>query len=196
MENKAKNKENKNESFLKKHWSNILFGVFVVLLIIPQTRTPIQVFINKIIAFSPSEINAAEREQLDTYNWVLMNENGQDVNFKQSENKVILINYWATWCAPCIAEMPSLQELYDEFKEDVDFYFVTNDEPKKVNVFMQKNDYNLPTYRQRSQAPRILQSSSLPTTYLISKNGEIIMKKIGAANWSSDKVKNTMKENL
>ncbi|MGO2102861.1 MAG: TlpA family protein disulfide reductase [Psychroflexus halocasei] len=191
-----KNKEEKKESFLKKHWSNILFGLFVILLIIPQTRTPIQVFINKIISFSPSEISEDDRESLKTYNWVLMNERGEDINFNQSKDKVVIINYWATWCAPCIAEMPSLQELYTEFKDDVDFYFVTNDEPQKVNTFMSKNDYDMPSYRQRSQAPQILQSSSLPTTYMISKKGEIIMKKIGSANWSSDKVKNTIRENL
>ena len=125
-----------------------------------------------------------------------MNERGEDINFNQSKDKVVIINYWATWCAPCIAEMPSLQELYTEFKDDVDFYFVTNDEPQKVNTFMSKNDYDMPSYRQRSQAPQILQSSSLPTTYMISKKGEIIMKKIGSANWSSDKVKNTIRENL
>ncbi|MGO2294674.1 TlpA family protein disulfide reductase [Psychroflexus halocasei] len=191
-----KNKEEKKESFLKKHWSNILFGLFVILLIIPQTRTPIQVFINKIISFSPSEISEDDRESLKTYNWVLMNERGEDINFNQSKDKVVIINYWATWCAPCIAEMPSLQELYTEFKDDVDFYFVTNDDPQKVNTFMSKNDYDMPSYRQRSQAPQILQSSSLPTTYMISKKGEIIMKKIGSANWSSDKVKNTIRENL
>lgn len=191
-----KNKEKKKESFLKKHWSNILFGIVVVLFIVPQTRTPIQVFLNKIISFSPSEISEDDRESLKNYNWVLMNEKGDDINFNQSKDKVVIINYWATWCAPCIAEMPSLQELYTEFKDDVDFYFVTNDDPQKVNTFMAKNDYDMPSYRQRSQAPQLLQSSSLPTTYVISKTGEIIMKKIGSANWSSDKVKNTIKENL
>ncbi|MGO3689897.1 MAG: TlpA family protein disulfide reductase [Psychroflexus halocasei] len=191
-----KNKEEKKESFLKKHWSNILFGIVVVLFIVPQTRTPIQVFLNKIISFSPSEISEDDRESLKNYNWVLMNEKGEDINFNQSKDKVVIINYWATWCAPCIAEMPSLQELYTEFKDDVDFYFVTNDDPQKVNTFIAKNDYNMPSYRQRSQAPQILQSSSLPTTYMISKKGEIIMKKIGSANWSSDKVKNTIRENL
>ncbi|MGO1751789.1 MAG: TlpA family protein disulfide reductase [Psychroflexus sp.] len=191
-----KNKEEKKESFLKKHWSNILFGIVVVLFIIPQTRTPIQVFLNKIISFSPSEISEDDRESLKNYNWVLMNEKGEDINFNQSKDKVVIINYWATWCAPCIAEMPSFQELYTEFKDDVDFYFVTNDDPQKVNTFMAKNDYDMPSYRQRSQAPQLLQSSSLPTTYVISKTGEIIMKKIGSANWSSDKVKNTIKENL
>lgn len=191
-----KNKEEKKESFLKKHWSNILFGIVVVLFIVPQTRTPIQVFLNKIISFSPSEISEDDRESLKNYNWVLMNEKGDDINFNQSKDKVVIINYWATWCAPCIAEMPSLQELYTEFKDDVDFYFVTNDDPQKVNTFMAKNDYDMPSYRQRSQAPQLLQSSSLPTTYVISKTGDIIMKKIGSANWSSDKVKNTIKENL
>ncbi|MDN6310054.1 MAG: TlpA family protein disulfide reductase [Flavobacteriaceae bacterium] len=188
--------EKEKQSFFKKHWSNIIFGVFVVLLIVPQTRMPIQVFINKIIAFSPSEIDADDRSRLEHYNWILMDESEKDINFNQSKDRVVIINYWATWCAPCIAEMPSFQNLYSEYKDEVDFYFVTNEESEKSESFMSKNDYVLPYYRQRSQAPELLQSSSLPTTYMISKDGEIVMKKIGAANWNSDKVRNTIDEHL
>lgn len=189
-------KEKEKQSFFKKHWSNIIFGVFVVLLIVPQTRMPIQVFINKIIAFSPSEIDADERSSLDHYNWILMDENGDDINFNQSKDRLVIINYWATWCAPCIAEMPSFQDLYSDYKGEIDFYFVTNEESEKSESFMSKNDYDLPYYRQRTQAPDLLRSSSLPTTYMISKDGEILMEKIGAANWNSDKVRNTIDEHL
>ena len=185
-------KEKKEKSFIKKHWSNLLFGVLIVLIIIPQTRQPIQVFLNRIIAFSPSEISQSDRETLKDYEWYFKNENNQTVNFTQSEGKPVLVNYWATWCAPCIAEMPDLQELYSDYKDEVDFYFITSEKPKTVEAFLDKENYNLPVYYFLSSPPDLLTSSSLPTTFLINGRGEIVMKKTGAANWNSKTVRKTI----
>lgn len=174
--------------FIKKNWSNILFGVFIVLMIIPQTRMPIQVFIQRFISFSPSEIDKKDRNILTEYQWNLATLASEKINLSQSEGKVILINFWATWCPPCVAEMPELQELYDAYGDRVDFYFITNEKPETVNFFLDKKGYDLPVYIQIEPSPNVLESSSLPTTYLISKSGEIVMRKTGAASWNSDSV--------
>jgi len=175
-------------NFIKKQWSNILFGVFIVLMIIPQTRMPIQVFIQRFISFSPSEIAKEDRTTLKDYNWNLATLNSERTNLSQSEGKVIIINFWATWCPPCVAEMPELQELYNEYRDKVDFYFITSEKSETVNFFLDKKGFELPVYLQIEKSPEVLESSSLPTTYLISKTGEIIMRKTGAASWNSDKV--------
>ncbi len=175
-------------NFIKKQWSNILFGAFILLMIIPQTRMPIQVFIQRFISFSPSEISQEDRAILKDYNWNLATLDSERINLSQSEGKVILINFWATWCPPCIAEMPELQELYDNYGDQVDFYFITNEAPEKANLFLEKKDYTIPVFIQIEKSPEVLESSSLPTTYLISKSGEIVMRKTGAASWNSDKV--------
>ncbi|MBZ9787728.1 TlpA family protein disulfide reductase [Psychroflexus sp. CAK57W] len=182
----------KKKNFLEKHWSNILFGLLIVLIIIPQTRQPIQVFLNRVIAFSPSEIDESDRETLKDYEWYFKNEDNKTVNFAQSEEKPVLVNYWATWCAPCIAEMPDLQKLYTDYKDEVDFYFITSEEPKVVRSFLEKENLNLPVYYFLSSPPDMLKSSSLPTTFLIDAEGEIIMKKTGAANWYSKTVRSTI----
>ncbi len=174
--------------YVKKNWSNLLFSVFILLLIIPQTRMPIQVFLQRIISFSPSEIDKEDRSQLKEYHWNLNNLDSEKINLSQSEGKVVLINFWATWCPPCVAEMPELQELYDAYGDRMDFYFITSEQPKTVNFFLEKKGYDLPVFLQMEPSPKVLESSSLPTTYVISKSGEIIMKKTGAANWNSDKV--------
>lgn len=175
--------------FLKKHWSNILFFAFLALLIIPQTRMPIQVFVQRLISFSPSEKSETEREILQDYDWNLQQLNGEDVNFSQSKGKVVIVNFWATWCPPCVAEMPSFQKLYDTYGDKVDFYFVTSEKPEKIMSFMTKNSYSLPIFLQTYEAPKQLESSVLPTTYLISKTGEIIIGEEGAADWNSKKMR-------
>ena len=179
-------------NFIKKHGSNVLFGCFIILLIIPQTRIPIQVFLQRTISLSPSEILKEDRIVLKSYNWNLIDTTSKSLNLKQSKGSVILINYWATWCPPCIAEMPAMQNLYDLYGNQVDFYFITNDDPNKVSNYLKTENYKLPVYFQAGKSPVILESNSLPTTFLLSKEGEIVMKKVGAARWNASKVHHTI----
>lgn len=177
------------KKFLKKHWTNILFGVLVVLMIIPQTRMPMQVFVQRLISFSPSETSEDKRETLKDYQWSLLTLDSEEINFSQSQGEVVILNYWATWCPPCVAEMPSFQKLYDDYGSKVDFYFVTSEKPEKVNRFLEKHDYSLPVYLQYFEAPEQLQSSVLPTTYVITKNGKIAINETGVADWNSKKIR-------
>jgi len=173
---------------LRKHWSTIALGVILVLFFIPQTSMPIQVFFNKLIAFSPSEIAKENQEVLQDYNWNLIAEN-TSVNLKRSKGKVTLINIWATWCPPCVAEMSSLQSLYDSYGDQVDFYFVTGEEREVVDAFMKNKGYTFPVYLQRFSPPTQLKQKSIPLTVLLDKEGKIVIKKTGAADWDSDKTR-------
>ena len=176
------------KKFIKKNWSNIIFLVLIILLVFPQTRMPIQVGLQRLISFSPSEIDAEDREVLSDYKWNLILLNDERIDFTQSKGKVVLINYWATWCPPCVAEMPDLQELHTKYSDQVDFYFISSEKKEKLIAFLTKQDYNIPVYIQTEESPDLLETTSLPTTFLISKKGEIIMRKTGAANWNSDSV--------
>lgn len=175
--------------FIKKNLSNILFAIFIVLLLIPQTRVPIQVFLQRLIAFSPSAIDENEREAVATYDWQLKKVETGKVNFNTSEGEVILVNLWATWCAPCIAEMPSLQKLYNDYGDKMAFYFISNEKENKLNSFLTDKQFNLPVYQPLEPAPEALNSNALPTTYIIDKNGKIVIKKTGVADWNSEKTR-------
>ena len=152
---------------------------------------PIQVFLQRTISLSPSEILKEDRIVLKSYNWNLIDTTSKSLNLKQSKGSVILINYLATWCPPCIAEMPAMQNLYDLYGNQVDFYFITNDDPNKVSNYLKTENYKLPVYFQAGKSPVILESNSLPTTFLLSKEGEIVMKKVGVARWNASKVHHT-----
>jgi thiol-disulfide isomerase/thioredoxin len=149
---------------------------------------PIKVFFNRMMAFSPSEEDKTERVVLSQYKWNLVTLDNKQVNFSQSEGKGVVVNLWATWCPPCVAEMPSMQKLYESYGDIVDFYFVTSEASEKPLNFMQKNEYSFPVYRETQATPQVLRSRSIPATYIISKDGTIVIEEKGAANWNSEKV--------
>jgi len=184
--------------FIKKHWSNIIFFGFIILLFTPYGM-PIRTTLIKGMSLVTTQIfnigiDKEDVKTLTSYNWKLANSEGDIVSFESFKGKVIIVNFWATWCPPCIAEMPSFQKLYDAYKEDVVFLFVANDEEKKVTKFLNKNKYTIPIYFEASNRPAEMQSNSLPTTYIINRNGEIVVDKTGAVDWNSNKVKDLLDE--
>lgn len=181
----------------KSQIKNLIFVAIIALMVIPQTRTPIQVFLQKGLAmFSPSVIKENKREVVDNYNWQLKDIEGNSINFNASKNKVVLINFWATWCPPCIAEMPSLHKLYDDYEDKIDFYFVSNEEVGVLNDFLSKNNYAFKVHIPKTKYPEAFDVSSIPRTFLMDKNGNIVIDKTGAANWNSEAVRNTIDELL
>ncbi|GGG60253.1 TlpA family protein disulfide reductase [Bizionia arctica] len=181
----------------KLNTSNIIFLIVIVLLIIPQTRQPIQVFMNKGLAlFGPSIIEETEREKLTDYSWQLLSDSGESFDFNDAKGKVVVINFWATWCPPCIAEMPSLEALYSSYKDEVVFLFVSDEDPKAIANFMTKNNYSFQYYSPKSSNPKLFDVSGIPRTFIIDKKGQIVIDKTGAANWNSDGVRNQIEQLL
>lgn len=183
-------KEPVKKSWLKRRWSDVLAGVFVVLLLIPQTRTPIMVWVQRTFAFGPSVSGTDER--LQNYNWNMQTLDGKTVSFSEAKDEVVFVNFWATWCPPCIAEMPYMQNLYDDYGDQVKFFFVTDEDPSRITNFLDRNEYDLPIQINSSALPEPLEAPALPTTYIIGKNGDIHVKKKGSAKWDSKKVRNLL----
>ena len=176
----------------KNQWSNIIIVVLILALVIPQTRKPIQIFFNKLISFAPSVNDEEDRVLLDSYNWVLENNRGKRVEFSQFEDDVIIVNFWATWCPPCIAEMPSFQELYEDYQDKVTFLFVSGEQHETVENYMKRKRFTLPSYKMLTKAPDPMDGRTLPTTYVIDKDGSIVVDKVGAADWNSESFRKTL----
>ncbi len=176
----------------KNQWSNIIFIVIILAMIIPQTRKPIQIFVNKLISFAPSVNDEDERVKIADYNWVLENNRGKRIEFSEFKDKVVIVNFWATWCPPCIAEMPSFQELYMDYGEKVSFLFVSGEQHETVDNYMKRKRFTLPSYKMRTKTPEPMDGRTLPTTYVISKDGSIVVDKVGSADWNSDSFRQTL----
>ncbi|MGB3608224.1 MAG: TlpA disulfide reductase family protein [Psychroserpens sp.] len=180
--------------------SSIIFVVVIALMLIPQTRQPIQILLQKGVAMvvKPTIINASERLKLDNYNWKLTSSDGKALDFASAEGNVIVINFWATWCPPCIAEMPSLEKLYQRYKanDEIVFLFVSNEENEVIKKFISKKNYSFEVYQPITAYPVQFDVTSIPRTFIIDKNGEIVVDKSGAADWNSERIHDTIDELL
>ena len=169
-------------------------------MVIPQTRQSIQVFIQKGVAMvvTPSVIETSERLKLSNYDWALENINKKAFDFSEVEGKVVVINFWATWCPPCIAEMPSLDKLHQKYASNdaIVFLFVSNEDTNIISNFIKTKGYSFSTYKSLNAPPEVFNISSIPRTFIISKNGEVVIDKAGAADWNSNRVIETIDDLL
>ncbi len=126
------------------------------------------------------------------YNFVLVDRDGNRKDFKEYEGKVVFVNFWATWCPPCVAEMPDIHDLYEEINsEDIEFVLISlDDDFQKAKRFVDRKEFDFPIYQLASPLPSVYESSAIPTTYVISPQGEIVVSKSGMAKYNTDKFKN------
>lgn len=179
----------------KKGWiPNVIFIVVLGLIFFTPLGTELRVWINRLVAFSPSIEAVSNQESIKGQRWFLKNEHGEEVLFEDLEGKVILVNFWATWCPPCIAEKPSFQELYNDYKDKVVFLFVTSESEEKVKAFKKKHGYTLPIYYPVSAPPEAMQSNSIPASFVIDKKGTIVVKKFRAADWNSSSFRSILND--
>lgn len=173
--------------------SNLLFIVLIALLLIPQSRNLIQVNLQKLIIkfnpFGPKEIEKENQVILAPFDYKVSTLDGITVHSPIGKGKVTFISYWATWCPPCIAELPSLEKLYGDYGNRINFLFITNEEPSVVQKFLERRELNVPAVRPLMDIPDQLFERSIPTNYIIDKKGRIVLKEQGAANWDSEEVR-------
>ena len=114
---------------------------------------------------------------------------GASFSTQSFEGKIVVINFWATWCPPCRAEMPSLNKLFKEFENDKDmaFLLVTEDEePLKARDYLRNHNYHLPLYTASGAPGPGFYSGTLPTTLVFDKRGNLIYRHEGMANYHSE----------
>lgn len=113
------------------------------------------------------------------------------------ENKIAFVNVWATWCGPCNMEMPSIQTLYNKYKDHskVAFYIISDEDAQTVNPFVARKGYDLPFYQYAGPYPSALDGNAIPRTYIIYK-GRILTQEIGASQWDRPEVIDLIEKQL
>jgi peroxiredoxin len=128
-------------------------------------------------------------EKIKAPNFILKNLRGSEVELADLEGKIVFLNFWATWCPPCRTEMPSMQKLYDEFKDE-DFVMLAIDlreKVKKVRSFKERLRLNFPILIDSDGVVSLTYGvRSIPATYLVDREGFLIGGALGARDWASE----------
>jgi thiol-disulfide isomerase/thioredoxin len=109
---------------------------------------------------------------------------GKAIDLYQYEGKTIFINFWATWCGPCIQEMPSIQKAKSSLKdENIVFLFASNEEVEAIEAFKKKQSYDF--HYVRVENLEQLNIMALPTTYIFNPNKKLVFSEMGYRKWDS-----------
>lgn len=180
------------KKWIKAHWST---GVMAILLIILLVNPDAKAWLMRQVASTGvlnSNISEPVEKQgnLPAYTGLMLkNENGTLIDPSVLKNKVIFINFWASWCPPCRAEFPSVEKLYNKYKTHPDMVFLTvnlDDNPDLGKKYLKEKGFTVPFITAAGNIPGELYNGSLPTTVVLDKKGKIRLHHTGVADYSKD----------
>jgi thiol-disulfide isomerase/thioredoxin len=147
-----------------------------------------------------ADVKAVPAIEAFPFDFQLRRTDGRLVSVNDLKGKVIFLNIWATWCGPCRAEMPGIQQLYSSLASDSMIFVMLSIDKKsddaKVVKYLADKGFSFPGFRPVNYLPEILNVPSIPTTFVIDKRGNIAFKKVGTANYNTSRFKNFLKRQL
>ncbi len=121
--------------------------------------------------------------------WTVASLSGGVQRFDDFRGKVVVLNLWATWCPPCLEEMPSLDALYGRLDpNEVSVILLSEEQPETVRPFIERHNVRAPVYVDAGPRPPDFGGEILPATYIIDRRGQVRWATIGAADWNDDRV--------
>ena len=134
--------------------------------------------------------------------FVLKDIDGKEFRLSQYRGKVVLVNFWATWCPPCREEMPSMDRAYEQLKKSGIIILAINIGEDEDTIFKFTADYPVSFPLLMDQDSSVINQwpvTGLPTTYVVDPNGHIVYRAIGSREWDDEallKKLNALKNNL
>lgn len=175
---------------LKKYISNGIFILILCLILfVPSAKALVIQGLMKIGLFNP-DVTTEKVVTNPSLDLRFKDRHGKVVTLNDLKGKVVFLNFWATWCPPCLAEMPSINKLYEQYKNNKDVIFVMVDADsnlEKSQGYMNARKYDMMVYQMVSSVPEQIFAGSLPTTVVFDKQGRVSFKHEGAANYNSKK---------
>lgn len=192
---------NRNKSIVNKVWNVVFFAGLIVFIFNTDAKAWVlrQLVSVGIFNAKMEKDAAAKSTSLDAASFSFSGVGGVVRSTTDLKGKVVFINFWATWCPPCRAEMPSLNALYNEFREDERFVFLfinEDDDLAKAQQYLKENGFNVPLVTRTGNVPAELYSGTLPTTLVLNKEGAVVLKHEGVAGYNTPRFKQQLRDLL
>jgi thiol-disulfide isomerase/thioredoxin len=123
----------------------------------------------------------------------LLDLNGAKVPWEKFAGRPLFLNFWATWCAPCVAEMGTIEQLHREYGDAVTFVALSNEAPEKIRAFQEGRSLSFSFLQLQGEYIDAF-VVKLPTTLLIGSDGHIVAEEEGSRNWSSPEMRQLMEQ--
>ncbi len=180
-------------SLIKKHRPNIIFGSIIILLFVfffsPLWDNLYTYLLS--LSLDPPNIEENLKSNENIYfdnNWKIYGIDESDIIINEI-NKPIFLNIFATWCTPCKSEFPSIIDLHNKFKNEIEFIIVSPDENlMTLKKFEDSYSFHLPFYTSKGVHPRNININSYPKTIVIDKDKKVLLEITGAHDWNSNNV--------
>jgi thiol-disulfide isomerase/thioredoxin len=182
---------------IKKRWASILFyGIIILLIFSPGAKSWL---LQQVVSTGllKAEIKNGAKDLQNAATFPFIDGEGKTSTTADLKGKVVFINFWASWCPPCRAEMPSLENLYQKLKDNSNFVFLfinEDDDRSKGLKYLEANDFTIPFYQASGNVPAEIFSGSLPTTIVLNKKGKVVLKHSGMARYDTQDFMSQLKE--
>ena len=115
------------------------------------------------------------------------------IEMSDYKDKILILNLWATWCKPCIKEMPDLETMMTQLPEDFELVLASDEDLERIKGFIESRPMNM-NFVKLENSIESLGVYALPTTFIIGKNGELLETLVGARDWKSQETIENLKQ--
>ncbi len=175
-----------NRNRIWKYFTNILFVIIVLVLIIPSWRVSFQGWFQSFFLDEAQlTVNDLGTFPEDQRNWEIFDMEGVMYDFNEFSGQPIVINFWATWCSSCRAELPQIKELKENVDPEIKFIAISEENIDIINDSGLTEDYDFLFCSQTT--PTFFKVNAYPTLAILDKNWNMVYRSVGAAKLYNEK---------
>jgi thiol-disulfide isomerase/thioredoxin len=130
----------------------------------------------------------------------IIDRSGKKIDLSKQKGRLLIVHFWATWCPPCVEEIPALSRFWDTYRDrsDISLYAISVDKDwKAIDTFSAKNPNQLPIYRDPNSATsQRFGTTQYPETYITNRNGRVLYRVQGAVSWDDPDLRQRIQQLL
>lgn len=121
------------------------------------------------------------------YDWSVLDVNGEQLHLASLAGRTVFLTFWSPDCIPCLAQLPSLQRLYEKTRHHVEFVSVVSEKGESLESALETHEVTFPIFTLDGEKPELFDGTTSPTTFILSPEGGVAFTQVGAANWDDER---------